>query len=49
MRNPNKSTANVRKTLEATVTVTPSLTQPLNNPSWDYLYAGTRAAPATRR
>ena len=40
IRNPNKSTANVAKTLEATVTVTPSLTQPLNNPVWDYLYAG---------
>jgi hypothetical protein len=40
LRNPSKSTANVTKTLEATVTVTPSLTQPLNNPVWDYLYAG---------
>jgi hypothetical protein len=40
MRNPNKSTSTVTKTLEATVTVTPSLTQPLNNPVWDYLYAG---------
>ena len=40
IRNPNKSTANVAKTLEATVTVTPSLTQPLNNPVWDYIYAG---------
>ena len=40
IRNPNKSTADVAKTLEATVTVTPSLTQPLNNPVWDYLYAG---------
>jgi len=39
-RKPNMSTANVTKTLEATVTVTPSLTQPLNNPVWDYLYAG---------
>ncbi|HYX75617.1 MAG TPA: hypothetical protein VE757_00450, partial [Gaiellaceae bacterium] len=28
------------KTLEATVTVTPNLTQPLNNPVWDYVYAG---------
>jgi hypothetical protein len=39
-RNPNSSSSNVTKTLEATVTVTPSLTQPLNNPVWDYLYAG---------
>ncbi len=36
--NPAKS--NVAKTLESTVTVTPTLTQPLNNPVWDYLYAG---------
>ena len=40
MRNPNSSNSTVTKTLEATVTVTPSLTQPLNNPVWDYLYAG---------
>jgi hypothetical protein len=39
-RNPNRAGSNVTKTLEATVTVTPSLTQPLNNPVWDYLYAG---------
>jgi hypothetical protein len=39
-RNPAKSTGLVTRTLEATVTVTPSLTQPLNNPVWDYLYAG---------
>jgi len=40
MRNPNNANSMVTKTLEATVTVTPSLTQPLNNPVWDYLYAG---------
>lgn len=39
-RNPKKAGATNTKTLEATVTVTPSLTQPLNNPVWDYLYAG---------
>ncbi len=39
-RNPNNASSTVTKTLEATVTVTPSLTQPLNNPVWDYLYAG---------
>ena len=39
-RNPNRASSSVTKTLEATVTVTPSLTQPLNNPVWDYLYAG---------
>ncbi|MGZ6728044.1 MAG: hypothetical protein ACXVFC_01890 [Gaiellaceae bacterium] len=29
----------VTKTLESTVTVVPTLTQPLNNPSWNYVYA----------
>ena len=39
-KNPNKTTSTVTKMLEATVTVTPTTTQPLNNPVWDYLYAG---------
>jgi hypothetical protein len=39
-RNPNQSSDNVTRTLEATVTVTPTITQPLNNPVWNYLYAG---------
>jgi hypothetical protein len=39
-RNPNSASGTVNRTLEATVTVTPSLTQPLNNPVWNYLYAG---------
>jgi Tfp pilus assembly protein PilX len=39
-RNPSKASGTVTRTLEATVTVTPSLTQPLNNPVWNYLYAG---------
>jgi hypothetical protein len=39
-QNPNRASGMVTRTLEATVTVTPSLTQPLNNPVWDYLYAG---------
>ena len=38
--NPNNPTTNVTRTLEATVTVTPTTTQPLNNPVWNYLYAG---------
>ena len=38
--NPNKASGTVTRTLEATVTVTPTVTQPLNNPVWDYLYAG---------
>ena len=40
MSNPNKAGSNVTRTLEATVTVTPTITQPLNNPVWNYLYAG---------
>jgi hypothetical protein len=40
VRNPNRASGSITRTLEATVTVTPSLTQPLNNPVWDYLYAG---------
>jgi hypothetical protein len=39
-RNPNSAGSTVNRTLEALVTVTPSLTQPLNNPVWNYLYAG---------
>jgi len=39
-QNPNKAGSTITRTLEATVTVTPTLTQPLNNPVWDYLYAG---------
>ena len=39
-RNPNRTSTNVTRTLEATVTVTPTTTQPLNNPVWNYLYAG---------
>jgi Tfp pilus assembly protein PilX len=30
----------VARTLEATVTVVPTMEQPLNNPVWNYLYAG---------
>jgi Tfp pilus assembly protein PilX len=40
MRNPNKASGTVTRPLEATVTVTPTITQPLNNPVWNYLYAG---------
>jgi len=32
-------TAQVRRKLTAKVPVTPSLTQPLNNPAWDYMYS----------
>jgi hypothetical protein len=40
IQNPNAAGSNVTRTLEATVTVTPTITQPLNNPVWNYLYAG---------
>ncbi len=39
-QNPNKASGTVTRTLEATVTVTPTISQPLNNPVWNYLYAG---------
>ena len=39
-RNPNKASGTITRTLEALVTVTPTVTQPLNNPVWNYLYAG---------
>ena len=32
-------TAQVRRKLTAKVPVTPNLTQPLNNPAWDYMYS----------
>src|SRR6476646_5476482 len=34
------SAGSVSRTLEATVTVVPRVWQPLNNPVWNYLYAG---------
>jgi len=40
IKNPNKASGTVTRALEATVTVTPTTTQPLNNPVWNYLYAG---------
>ena len=41
LRNPTgPSAAKVTKRLAAVVTVQPTLTQPKNNPVWDYLYAG---------
>ena len=38
MKNPGRS-GYVTRTLQATVSVVPTLTQPLNNPSWNYIYA----------
>src|SRR6185312_11853787 len=38
MDDPDR-TGTVTRTLQATVSVVPTLTQPLNNPSWNYIYA----------
>jgi hypothetical protein len=38
MKNPGRA-GYVTRTLQATVSVVPTLTQPLNNPSWNYIYA----------
>jgi len=38
--NPSASSAQVKRKLTAKVPVTPTYTQPLNNPVWNYLYAG---------
>ncbi|HJY25805.1 MAG TPA: hypothetical protein VJ649_09055, partial [Actinomycetes bacterium] len=39
-RNPTgpNGTSDIKRTLNAKVTVVPTLTQPLNNPSWNYLF-----------
>jgi Tfp pilus assembly protein PilX len=39
-RNVNSATTYVTKTQTAQVTVVPNLTQPLNNPVWNYIYSG---------
>jgi hypothetical protein len=40
LKNPTgPSAGNVTRTLAAKVSVTPTYTQPLNNPSWNYVYA----------
>ena len=38
-RNTGASPSNVTQKLTAKVTVTPTFTQPLNNPSWNYMFA----------
>jgi hypothetical protein len=38
--NPAAGSAQVRRKLTAKVPVTPTYTQPLNNPVWNYLYSG---------
>jgi hypothetical protein len=37
---PTSGSAQVTRKLTARVTITPTYTQPLNNPVWNYLYAG---------
>jgi hypothetical protein len=44
MKNPDR-TGNVTRMLQGTVSVVPTLTQPLNNPAWNYIYA-TRSGNA---
>src|SRR5688500_15315269 len=39
------SASDVRRTLTAEVPVTPTLTQPLNNPAWNYIYAKGTGQP----
>jgi Tfp pilus assembly protein PilX len=46
VRNPTGVTAGaIRRTITATVNVHPTLTQPLNTPIWDYIYATQAASP----
>jgi hypothetical protein len=39
IKNPTGAIGDVTRTLTAKVPVTPTVTQPLNNPAWNYLYA----------
>jgi hypothetical protein len=44
--NPNgPNTSDVVRTLKAEVPVTPTLTQPLNNPAWNYIYSKATGSP----
>ena len=43
--NPNQGASDVTRTLSAKVPVTPTLTQPLNNPAWNYIYATSTGQP----
>ena len=40
-----QSASDVTRTLTAKVPVTPTLTQPLNNPAWNYIYATSTGQP----
>jgi hypothetical protein len=39
IHNPTGATKEVTRVLRAEVPITPTYTQPLNNPAWDYIYA----------
>lgn len=39
IHNPTGAVTDVTRTLKAEVPITPTYTQPLNNPAWDYIYA----------
>jgi hypothetical protein len=39
IKNPTGATKDVTRTLRAEVPITPTYTQPLNNPAWDFIYA----------
>jgi hypothetical protein len=45
IKNPTGSGTDVQRTLTAKVPVTPTLTQPLNNPAWNYIYAKATGSP----
>jgi Tfp pilus assembly protein PilV len=43
--NPTPGASDVTRTLSAKIPVTPTLTQPLNNPAWNYIYATGTGQP----
>jgi hypothetical protein len=43
--NPTQGASDVTRTLSAKIPVTPTLTQPLNNPAWNYIYATGTGQP----
>jgi hypothetical protein len=45
IKNPSGNANDVQRTLTAKVPVTPTLTQPLNNPSWNYIYSTKTGSP----
>ena len=45
IKNPTGNANDVLRTLTAKVPVTPTLTQPLNNPAWNYIYSTKTGSP----